>query len=246
MNVIEYLVNNFTVFNAVAIVIGVIVVAFGMKLPEYLQDKFRKRDARSLKAKEYHKEFTGKDLSDLLDKWYRFLPSILDEDDDSEEKYDPKKLRLLVIETQKVASASTNLILTAMLQHSFQGHGTKQNTENVETTDQVIGEESTEIPDKDNPDAHYAWLIFIAKLIDSLKFDFSGERLGAMLILQSTMNDFHEHDSDFYWANQHVKEDIKQTKKGARKPTMVTVKLICIVVILALLIGGCIYLISKL
>ncbi|CAK1249212.1 hypothetical protein [Fructobacillus cardui] len=202
----NWLIQNFSVTNALLSIIIVLIIVYLVKSSDLLRDKFQKRNAQSLQVEEYFRKVSGDELNNLLNSWLDRLDTQKTKNFTGDEAID------IVKRTTAVSSNRTTTILAAMLQHIYLN-------EKNETEQNAI-----------------VLVIYIASIIDSLKYDFTNQRSGIFVIIQSKINDFAYQQNKYRKAYKVYKKELSQVKRGIGMSGTVSLALIAIILLFLLII----------
>lgn len=201
----NWLMQNFSVTNALLSIIIVLIIVYLVKTSDLLRDKFQKRNAQSLQVEEYFRKVSGDELNKLLNNWLDRLDTSKTKNFTSKEAID------IVKRTTAVSSSRTTVILAAMLQHIY-------SNEDNETEQNAI-----------------VLVMYIAAIIDSLKYDFTNQRSGIFAIIQTKINDFASNQKKYRRAYKVYKKELSQVKRGIKMSGTASLALIAVVLLFLLI-----------
>lgn len=202
----NWLMQNFSVTNALLSIIIVLIIVYLVKTSDLLRDKFQKRNSQSLQVEEYFRKVSGEELRDLLNSWLDKLNT------KKNKKFTEDEANDIVQRTTVVASKRTTTILAAMLQHLYLNEN-----------------------DKSDQNATVL-MIYIASIIGSLKYDFTNQKLDIFVVIQSKINDFAYHKNEYRKAYKIYKKELSQVRRGIKMSGTVSLALILIILLFLLVI----------
>lgn len=207
--IVKWLAENLSATNVLLSIIVLVLIAYLTKSPDWLRDKFQKRNAQVLQIEQFYRQNSGKDLKNIQNEWLTIFNTM-------GKNFTESKAQGLITRTIAVASGKTTVILTSMLQHIYQ---------------------------EDETDDTYILMVYFAEVVDSLKKDFTGENMGAFILIQSKINDFQKELPKYKEAYKIYKREVKRTKRGIKMP--LTIKLIIIAAVLFIILALVVYFINK-
>ncbi|WP_341864410.1 hypothetical protein [Leuconostoc citreum] len=116
-----WLSTNISATNVLLALLIIILVAYLTKSPDWLRDKFQKKNAQVLQIEQFYRQNSGKDLKNIQNEWLTTFNNMGND-------FTELKAQNLVKKTIAVASGRTTIILTSMLQHIYQNDGKTDDT----------------------------------------------------------------------------------------------------------------------
>lgn len=159
-------------FINILLMIGLSVIIYFVKdfpkiYKEFKIEKFKSKSSMELQREAYFREIGGQEVYKVFEDWL----SIIFDYERKMKNFNSQKAINLVSRTVIYGSTRTIDICSLYMQHIF------------------INNE-----DKDNPDSSsynsYKTMIYVSKIIASLKFDFTGYEIDALRLLEIKLNDY--------------------------------------------------------
>lgn len=181
------------VLNTLILILIILVVYFIKELPKMFGEKWSQnrqaRTSKELQVESYFRQQGGNDVKKLLTDWTSFLTK-MDQIENLMGK-DGSKYNDLMHRTLLYGSKETIEIVAAMSQFSYQ---------------------SEEIRKKQDPDGKKL-MIYIATVIASLKYDFTGYKVKPISLLKAKLTDIQEYRDQIDSLTKEIAKEIKSVNE---------------------------------
>lgn len=176
-------------------------------LPKLIREKMLEKDkatnAKNLQVEAYFRQINGSNLSKVFETWTSFLMDLDKLRSFMSGTKGEKAYKDLLQSTFINGSPETVHILAVMSQHIYQ---------NVSIESKVDIKMSKEIDDFEEEVNNFQLVVFLSKLIVSLKKDFTGYEIDSDEIIEMKINDIHKKRNEKSW-----KESVKRVNKKLAK-----------------------------
>jgi hypothetical protein len=173
-----------TIFNVVVIVLLTLLYGAISKLPSTVSDlvveKYKSKSSKELQREIYFREISGKDVRDLFSEWLDLLIET-----DAKVKSLGKTNIKLIKKTILYGSAETVKICALFMNHIY---GAKSVSEGNDNQNLISENEQKEERDVNN----LITLIYVNRIICSLKRDFTGQDVTTDDLFKIRITDFNE------------------------------------------------------
>ncbi|WP_420062895.1 hypothetical protein [Leuconostoc lactis] len=181
------------VLNTLILILIILVVYFIKELPKMFGEKWSQnrqaRTSKELQVESYFRQQGGNDVKKLLTDWTSFLTK-MDQIENLMGK-DGSKYNDLMHRTLLYGSKETIEIVAAMSQFNYQ---------------------SEEIRKKQDPDGKKL-MIYIATVIASLKYDFTGYKVKPISLLKAKLTDIQEYRDQIDSLTKEIATEIKRVNE---------------------------------
>lgn len=181
------------VLNTLILILIILVVYFIKELPKMFGEKWSQnrqaRTSKELQVESYFRQQGGNDVKKLLTDWTSFLTK-MDQIENLMGK-DGSKYNDLMHRTLLYGSKETIEIVAAMSQFNYQ---------------------SEEIRKKQDPDGKKL-MIYIATVIASLKYDFTGYKVKPISLLKAKLADIQEYRDQIDSLTKEIATEIKRVNE---------------------------------
>ncbi len=178
-----------TIFNVVVIVLLTLLYGAISKLPSTVSDlvveKYKSKSSKELQREIYFREISGKDVRDLFSEW---LDLLIDTDAKVKSLGETNNIIKLIKRTILYGSAETVKICALFMNHIY---GTKSVSDENDNQNLISENEQKEDRDVNN----LITLIYVNKIICSLKRDFTGQDVTIEDLFKIRITDFNESEN---------------------------------------------------
>ena len=175
-----------TIFNVVVIVLLTLLYGAISKLPSTVSDlvveKYKSTSSKELQREIYFREISGKDVRNLFSEW---LDLLIDTDAKVKSLGKTNNIIKLIKSTILYGSAETVKICALFMNHIY---GAKSVSEGNDNQNSISENEQEEEQDVNN----IITLIYVNKIICSLKRDFTGQDVTTEDLFKIRITDFNE------------------------------------------------------
>jgi hypothetical protein len=175
-----------TIFNVVVIVLLTLLYGAISKLPSTVSDlvveKYKSKSSKELQREIYFREISGKDVRNLFSEW---LDLLIDTDAKVKSLGKTNNILKLIKSTILYGSAETVKICALFMNHIY---GAKSVSEENDNQNLISENEQEEEQDVNN----IITLIYVNKIICSLKRDFTGQDVTTEDLFKIRITDFNE------------------------------------------------------
>nr|DAR79562.1 MAG TPA: hypothetical protein [Caudoviricetes sp.] len=195
-----------TIFNVVVIVLLTLLYGAISKLPSTVSDliveKYKSKSSKELQREIYFREISGKDVRDLFSEW---LDLLIDTDAKVKSLGETNNIVKLIKRTILYGSAETVKICALFMNHIY---GTKSVSDENDNQNLISENEQKEDRDVNN----LITLIYVNKIICSLKRDFTGQDVTIEDLFKIRITDFNETENTVSYkkALETVNNKLKQ------------------------------------
>ena len=195
-----------TIFNVVVIVLLTLLYGAISKLPSTVSDliveKYKSKSSKELQREIYFREISGKDVRDLFSEW---LDLLIDTDAKVKSLGETNNIVKLIKRTILYGSAETVKICALFMNHIY---GTKSVSDENDNQNLISDNEQQEDRDVNN----LITLIYVNKIICSLKRDFTGQDVTIEDLFKIRITDFNETENTVSYkkALETVNNKLKQ------------------------------------
>lgn len=170
-------------YGIISIVISVLlilIIYFIRKIPTMVNDKLKDnrsfQNSHDLQVEAYFRQVGNEETKKLLDDWISLIVKINDD-------HNAKKITELTQRTILLGSSRTVKIMANMMQFNY------KNSQNNQ-----------------NEDFSFAFMIYIAMIISSLKQDFTGYKIDPLDIIRMKVNDYDKYKDKYIQIYKKLKE----------------------------------------
>lgn len=178
-----------TIFNVVVIVLLTLLYGAISKLPSTVSDlvveKYKSKSSKELQREIYFREISGKDVRDLFSEW---LDLLIDTDAKVKSLEKTNNILKLIKRTILYGSAETVKICSLFMNHIY---GTKSVSDGNDNQNLISENEQKEERDVNN----IITLIYVNRIICSLKRDFTGQDVTTDDLFKIRITDFNEFEN---------------------------------------------------
>ena len=178
-----------TIFNVVVIVLLTLLYGAISKLPSTVSDlvveKYKSKSSKELQREIYFREISGKDVRDLFSEW---LDLLIDTDAKVKSLEKTNNILKLIKRTILYGSAKTVKICSLFMNHIY---GTKSVSDGNDNQNLISENEQKEERDVNN----IITLIYVNRIICSLKRDFTGQDVTTDDLFKIRITDFNEFEN---------------------------------------------------
>ena len=178
-----------TIFNVVVIVLLTLLYGAISKLPSTVSDlvveKYKSKSSKELQREIYFREISGKDVRNLFSEW---LDLLIDTDAKVKSLGKTNNILKLIKSTILYGSAETVKICALFMNHIY---GTKSVSDGNDNQNLISENEQEEEQDVNN----IITLIYVNKIICSLKRDFTGQDVTTEDLFKIRITDFNESEN---------------------------------------------------
>ena len=195
-----------TIFNVVVIVLLTLLYGAISKLPSTVSDlvveKYKSKSSKDLQREIYFREISGKDVRNLFSEW---LDLLIDTDAKVKSLGRTNNILKLIKSTILYGSAKTVKICALFMNHIY---GAKSVSEGNDNQNLISENEQEEEQDVNN----IITLIYVNKIICSLKRDFTGQDVTTEDLFKIRITDFNETENteSYKKALETVNNKLKQ------------------------------------
>lgn len=195
-----------TIFNVVVIVLLTLLYGAISKLPSTVSDlvveKYKSKSSKELQREIYFREISGKDVRNLFSEW---LDLLIDTDAKVKSLGRTNNILKLIKSTILYGSAETVKICALFMNHIY---GAKSVSEGNDNQNLISENEQEEEQDVNN----IITLIYVNKIICSLKRDFTGQDVTTEDLFKIRITDFNETENteSYKKALETVNNKLKQ------------------------------------
>lgn len=199
-----------TIFNVVVIVLLTLLYGAISKLPSTVSDlvveKYKSKSSKELQREIYFREISGKDVRNLFSEW---LDLLIDTDAKVKSLGRTNNILKLIKSTILYGSAETVKICALFMNHIY---GAKSVSEGNDNQNLISENEQEEEQDVNN----IITLIYVNKIICSLKRDFTGQDVTTEDLFKIRITDFNETENteSYKKALETVNNKLKQWMNG--------------------------------
>lgn len=193
----ETLLAVITTILSIAIIIG---VYFLKDLPtlfrELKVEQTKAQNSMELQREAYFREIGGKELYNTFNEWLR----ILVDSDNKLKNFGEKQATDLISKTIKYGSTKTINICGNYMKHVFEKDEATNNIDNIENQSGELSYNT------------YKMILYVAFIVSSLKFDFTGYEVEPTKLLEIKLNDFSKvkETTNFKKAYEDIKVELKK------------------------------------
>lgn len=195
-----------TIFNVVVIVLLTLLYGAISKLPSTVSDlvveKYKSKSSKELQREIYFREISGKDVRNLFSEW---LDLLIDTDAKVKSLGKTNNILKLIKSTILYGSAETVKICALFMNHIY---GAKSVSDGNDNQNLISENEQEEEQDVNN----IITLIYVNKIICSLKRDFTGQDVTTEDLFKIRITDFNETENTVSYkkALETVNNKLKQ------------------------------------
>lgn len=195
-----------TIFNVVVIILLTLLYGAISKLPSTVSDlvveKYKSKSSKELQREIYFREISGKDVRNLFSEW---LDLLIDTDAKVKSLGRTNNILKLIKSTILYGSAETVKICALFMNHIY---GAKSVSEGNDNQNLISENEQEEEQDVNN----IITLIYVNKIICSLKRDFTGQDVTTEDLFKIRITDFNETENteSYKKALETVNNKLKQ------------------------------------
>lgn len=194
-----------TVFNVAVIVLLTLLYGAISKLPSTVSDlvveKYKSKSSKELQREIYFREISGKDVRDLFSEW---LDLLIDPDAKVKSLSKTNSILKLIKKTILYGSAETVKICSLFMNHIYSTKSVSDGNDNQN----LISENEQKERELNN----ILTLIYVNRIICSLKRDFTGQDVTTEDLFKIRIKDFNEFENmeSYKKAQNMVNDKLKQ------------------------------------